>query len=319
MTELLAEEPTIGTDGFRHGTFFYRDDDGFLAGIVPFVHDGLARGQAVMIAQPRGRLDMLRDALGSDADGVEFHDMAEVGANPARIIPVWQDAVERHVLGGSGLRGIGEPAFIGRRPAEFTECALHELLLNLAFDAGPAWDLLCPYDEAALPAEVCAAAVASHPVTLAETGLQHTEHVDPEAIRTAFAAPLPSAGKGVLRGRFGPGDTTAVRRTVVQFATSLGLTTDRVEDLALAAGELATNTIRHGGGSGTVTMWTEPGAAIIEFADAGRVDDPLVGRRRPTLEQEGGRGMYLVNQVCDLVQVRTGAEGTTVRVTTWLL
>lgn len=318
MTDLLAEHPLAAADGFRHGTFFYRTDGGFLAGLVPFVREGLARGEAVVIAQPRARLDQLRDALGRDADAVACLDMAEIGANPARIIPVWQDAVDQHVTVGRGLRGIGEPAFVGRRSAEFAECALHELLLNLAFDGGPAWTLLCPYDAAALPADVCAAALASHPVTLNGSGLEGTEPVDPGAIRTAFAAPLAGRGEGALRGSFGPGDTTAVRRTVVQFATSCGLSRDRVEDLALAAGELATNSLRHGGGAGTVTMWTEPGAAIIEFADAGRVPDPLVGRRRPTLDQEGGRGVYLVNQVCDLVQVRTGDTGTTVRVTSWL-
>jgi len=37
----------------------------------------------------------------------------------------------------------------------------------------------------------------------------------------------------------------------------------------------------------------------------------------PSPEQEGGRGVYLVNQLCDLVQLRSSAEGTTIRVTTW--
>jgi anti-sigma regulatory factor (Ser/Thr protein kinase) len=318
MTDLLAAEPEADVDGFRHGTFFYRDEAEFLAGVVPFVRDGLARGEAVVVAQPRARLDALSDALGADADEVALLDMAEVGANPARIIPLWQQAVDRHVVSGPGLRGVGEPAFVGRRPAEFAECSLHELLLNVAFGGGPAWDLLCPYDTAALPPEVCAAAVANHPYDLADDDLRHTDLVDADAVSRAFAAPLPGVAKGVLSGRFGAGDTTAVRRTVVQFASSCGLPRDRVEDLALAAGELATNSIRHGGGSGTVTMWTEPGAAVVQFSDAGRVADPLVGRRQPTLEQEGGRGLYLVNQVCDLVQVRTGPEGTTVRVITWL-
>jgi hypothetical protein len=65
-------------------------------------------------------------------------------------------------------------------------------------------------------------------------------------------------------------------------------------------------------------MWTEPGAAVVEFTDAGRLTDPLVGRRPPASEQYGGRGVYLVHQLCDLVQVRSTPRGTTVRVTTWL-
>jgi anti-sigma regulatory factor (Ser/Thr protein kinase) len=302
---------------FRHGTFFYREDEAFLAGLLPFDRAGLEVDQAVVVAEPRPRLELLRDALGDDAGDVEFLDMAEVGVNPARIIPIWRAAVDRHLGGGRGLRGVGEPAFVGRRPAEFEECRLHELLLNDAFDDGPAWDLLCPYDEAALPERVCAAARASHPFDFRTEGAQSTAAVDPGAVRQAFGAAMAVPG-AALRGEFGPADIPAVRRTVVHFATSCGLSPARVDDLALAATELASNSIRHGGGGGTVALWTEPGAAVLQFADAGRLTDPLIGRHRPALDEIGGRGLYLVHQLCDLVQVRSGPDGTTVRLTSWL-
>ena len=306
-----------GAESFRHGTFFYRGDEAFLAGLVPFVRAGLAADQAVVVAEPRPRLELLRDALGDDAGDVEFLDMAEVGANPARIIPVWRDAVDRHIGNGRGLRGVGEPAFVGRRPAEFDECRLHELLLNDAFDDGPGWDLLCPYDEAGLPDRVCAAARASHPFTFRPEGAESTAPVDARAVGQAFGAALP-APRAALRGEFGPADVLAVRRTVTHFAISCGLSPDRVDDLALAATELASNSIRHGGGGGAVALWTEPGAALLQFSDTGRLTDPLIGRARPAVDQTGGRGLYLVHQLCDLVQVRSGADGTTVRLTFWV-
>jgi anti-sigma regulatory factor (Ser/Thr protein kinase) len=62
----------------------------------------------------------------------------------------------------------------------------------------------------------------------------------------------------------------------------------------------------------------EQGAAVVEFSDSGRVTDPLAGRLMPSLEQTGGRGVYLVNQLCDLVQLRSSDHGTVVRVLTWL-
>jgi anti-sigma regulatory factor (Ser/Thr protein kinase) len=98
----------------------------------------------------------------------------------------------------------------------------------------------------------------------------------------------------------------------------VGLPAEKVEVLELAASELATNSVRHGGGTGTVAMWLETGAAVVEFSDSGRVTDLLTGRLTPSLEQEGGRGVFLVNQLCDLVQLRSSAGGTTVRLTTWL-
>jgi anti-sigma regulatory factor (Ser/Thr protein kinase) len=105
---------------------------------------------------------------------------------------------------------------------------------------------------------------------------------------------------------------------VAQYARRCGLSQEQVEVLELAASELATNSIRHGGGTGTVAMWLERGAVVVEFSDSGHVADPLVGRLTPPVDAEGGRGVFLVNQLCDLVQLRSSPTGTTVRVTTWL-
>jgi anti-sigma regulatory factor (Ser/Thr protein kinase) len=133
----------------------------------------------------------------------------------------------------------------------------------------------------------------------------------------AFGERLPASGDAVLRGGYGPGDVAATRRTVAQWARSCGLPDDRVQVLEVASSELATNSIRHGGGAGTVAMWLDESAAVLEFSDTGTLTDPLTGRLTPAPDREGGRGLYLVNQLCDLVQVRSSDQGTTVRVTTW--
>ena len=271
----------------------------------------------MVIAEPRPRLDMLRDALGTDAAAVELLDMAEIGANPARIIAVWAAVLEKHTGAGRRLRGIGEPAFPGRRTAELVECRLHELLLNAAFDDGPGWRLLCPYDQEHLPRAVTQAALHTHPVRSTSSTRLPSDAYRRGTHVAAFAEDLPAPGDAVLRGVYGPRDIPATRRTVGQWARSCGLTGERVEALELAASELATNSVRHGGGTGTVAMWLDGTAAIVQFTDSGTITDPLTGRFSPSLEQEGGRGVYLVNQLCDLVQIRSSDRGTTVRVTTW--
>jgi anti-sigma regulatory factor (Ser/Thr protein kinase) len=308
----------VAADRFEHEALFYRGDADFLAGLLPFVRDGLEHDEAVVIAEPRPRLEMLRDALGDDASAVEFLDMAEIGSNPARIIGVWAIALDRHTRAGRRLRGVGEPAFPGRRTAELVECRLHELLLNHAFDGGPGWRLLCPYDQEHLPRAVTQAALHTHPVRSTSMTRLPSDAYAAGGHAAAFAEGLPEPADAVLRGVYGARDIPATRRTVAQWARSCGLPDERVEVLELAASELATNSVRHGGGTGTLAMWLDKGAAVVQFTDTGTVTDPLTGRLSPPLDSEGGRGLYLVNQLCDLVQVRSSDRGTTVRVTTWL-
>ena len=59
--------------------------------------------------------------------------------------------------------GIGEPVWPGRSDAELVECSRHESLLNLAFDGGRPWRLLCPYDSVQLTPSVLAEACRNHP------------------------------------------------------------------------------------------------------------------------------------------------------------
>jgi anti-sigma regulatory factor (Ser/Thr protein kinase) len=85
-------------------------------------------------------------------------------------------------------------------------------------------------------------------------------------------------------------------------------------DLVAAASELAANSVAHGGGSGTLRIWRERPRLLVEFEDRGTIAEPLAGRFRPPPTQEGGRGLWLANQLCDLVQIRSSAAlGTTVR------
>jgi anti-sigma regulatory factor (Ser/Thr protein kinase) len=306
--------PDAALRGFRHEAVFYAGEGEFLATTLPFIRDGLDAGEAVRVAVSAAKIRMLEDELGADAGRIEFLDIETVGRNPARIIPVWREFLDLNAGAGAGMRGIGEPAWPSRGPAEMIECQHHESLLNLAFSDAPSWQLLCPYDTAGLDDDVLAAAEQSHPHLSRDGAHEHSRnYVDPKVGAVPFTGDLPEpAGKPRVIAFVG-GELSSLRRFAGDCAQEAGLVTSRRVDFVLAANEIAGNSVRHGGGHGVMRIWREDGALLCEVADEGWIDQPLVGRVRPLPEQAAGRGLWVANQVCDLVQIRSGEQGTTVR------
>jgi anti-sigma regulatory factor (Ser/Thr protein kinase) len=103
-----------------------------------------------------------------------------------------------------------------------------------------------------------------------------------------------------------------VRAHAADRARAAGLSPDRAADLVLAVSEVAANTLGHTSGSGLLRTWMTRDEIICEISDSGHVTDPLAGRQRPP-GGTGGQGLWVVNQVCDLVELRSGQDGTTVR------
>jgi anti-sigma regulatory factor (Ser/Thr protein kinase) len=104
-----------------------------------------------------------------------------------------------------------------------------------------------------------------------------------------------------------------VREFAVRYAREMGLADSRLNDLALAVAELTTNSVLHGAGGGTLRIWTEGEQIVCEVHDAGRLIDPLAGRRPQPPTEPGGRGLLLVNHLADLVRIHSGDPGTTIR------
>jgi anti-sigma regulatory factor (Ser/Thr protein kinase) len=304
---------------FRHEALLYAGEVDFLAGTLPFIREGVAADEPVLVVVSAAKVGLLRSALGGDADRVAFADMADVGANPARIIPAWRDFVAGHDVTPRRARGIGEPIWAGRTPAELVECQRHETLLNLAFAGVPAWWLLCPYDTTSLGTEVLEEAWRSHPfVTESGIGLGSATYGGLEQAAAPFAAPLPDPPEQPPAVGFEPASLADLRGLVARHAAAAGLDPDRTADLVLAADEVASNSLRHGGGHGILRIWREEGALVCEVRDAGRIEDPLAGRERPALDRDGGRGLWMVNQLCDLVQLRLFPSGAVVRLHVYL-
>jgi anti-sigma regulatory factor (Ser/Thr protein kinase) len=303
-------------DGLRHEVFLYADERDFLAGTAGFIHAALTARQPILVAVDSAKTAALRTLVDDETDNVQFADIAAVGRNPARVIPLLQSFIDQHGPTSAGVRGICETVWPDRRPPELVECRRSEQLLNDVFgDAAGFW-LLCPYDSSALDRVVIDDAYSTHPF-IDRAGQSHvSRRYERGRVAALVDEPLPEPPVGAVIVEFSGADLGSVRRLVTEHAVAAGLEA-RACDLALATDELATNSVRHAGGQGVLRLWQQDRALVIEVNDQGHLYDRLVGRRRPTRSQLGGRGLWLVNQLTDLVQIRSAPSGTTVRVHLW--
>jgi anti-sigma regulatory factor (Ser/Thr protein kinase) len=134
------------------------------------------------------------------------------------------------------------------------------------------------------------------------------------ALASPFDRPLPEPPARARRLVVDRSTLHDVRELVGGQAEAAGLATEAAADLVLTVNELVTNTVRHGGGRGLLSVWPEHDAVVCDVRDHGRIDDPLAGRVEPSVTTEGGRGLWMANRLCELVQVRAYADGGAVRV-----
>jgi anti-sigma regulatory factor (Ser/Thr protein kinase) len=312
MTATRAlEQEAVGS--YRHEAFLYSGITEFLSGTMSFIRRAVSAGDPVLVVVSRAKIDLLRERLGADAGKVNFADMADIGDNPARIIAAWRAFVQAHA-GALQLWGIGEPISPERSPIELAECQLHEALLNVAFDADTPFWLLCPYDLEALASDVIDAAHRTHPFVARgdeRMACRTFRQVDEAA---PFDRPVPPRPADAAGMSFETGSLRGVREFVAEHAKRAGLDNDSAVALVLAVSEVATNSLRYGGGRGELRVWTEEHSLVCEVSDAGHITSPLVGRLRPVPDGRGGCGLWVANQVCDLVPIYSSPRGTTIRV-----
>jgi anti-sigma regulatory factor (Ser/Thr protein kinase) len=303
--DLGGSDPEHGA--LRHVAFFYRDPAEHRAQMLRFARAGLALGEPLFIAVPAARA--LGDQLALEPGEFACSDITEAGRNPARLIPELRAFFDQHA--GRRVRVVGEPAWPGRSPGEIREVIRHEALVNLAFPKTRA-TVMCAYDVTRLAPAAISGARLTHPEYLgdgrpaAAPGPAPVWQVPPEC-EFPLPPPPPSAEALSYQVDLGP-----VRRLVDSHARRSGLAPERVADLVLAANEIAANTLGHTASGGVLQVWHDETEILCQVDDRGWIADPLAGRvKRPP--DGRGHGLFLVNQVCDLVELRTGPGGTTVR------
>ena len=286
----------------QHDLLPYSGPGGFAAAAADRVTGALSAGAAAVVFADADQIAEVRRELGKDGGDLFAIDRSVAGRNPARVIPTLQNLVDAHREGG--VRCVGEPVRADDTAAVRTEVALHELILQLPAFSGWNCHLSCAYDET-LDDDVIA-----HITTCHDELADPADTVDRARAEALPIRPIDSEELGVDRTTL-----SALRGFIEGRASKAGLDDERVDDLVYAVNEVVTNSICHGEGRARVSFWVGGAdhAVTCEVRDRGWIRDPLAGRIAPHPDRPSGRGLWLVNQLCDLVQLRSSPAGTTVR------
>jgi anti-sigma regulatory factor (Ser/Thr protein kinase) len=104
------------------------------------------------------------------------------------------------------------------------------------------------------------------------------------------------------------------RTSIMESAADLGVPRERLGSFVIAAMELVVNVIRHGRGVGRLRLWRADNTLYCQVSDRGPgIPEPdKIGTELADPDAESGRGLWIVRQFSDHLDIVTGATGTTI-------
>src|SRR5262245_21277362 len=106
-------------------------------------------------------------------------------------------------------------------------------------------------------------------------------------------------------------DLYALRQTLAAHASRHGAPGQQIDHLLIVASELASNAVRHGGGSGRLRLWHADGVLYCQVTDdgVGLVDRTVGTVPRDPTSSDGGRGMWICRNLTEELVIETGVNG----------
>lgn len=299
----------------EHRAFLYRGPEEFLRVAAPFLRDGVRAGEAVVAVVREPALSALRRVLSDAAGLVEFFDAETFYRHPVRTLDRYQQLV--NAMAPRRVRAMAEPMWQGWDAREAVEWARYESLINVVFGDADA-RALCSYDRAALPDAVLDHARRTHPLLLVGGAtVRSGRYTDPvafgEECDRARRVGRP-AGADYLPIR--SDDLNPLRAFVGERAVRYGLPEGSARNLVTAANEVAANALAYGRPPVGLWMWRDGRKVVCEVGDHGLWrprPDSLTGFVPPGSALERGFGLWTVRLLVDLMELRTGWDGTFVR------
>jgi CheY-like chemotaxis protein len=166
--------------GCRHDALLYASADELAAGMLPFIHHGLERGEDVLVVLREADLSAVRQALGADAAEVEFADAVAWYRSPEHAFEQYRSYVEGRLESGAPrVRIAAEVVWPqGSARAAVAEWKRYEAGISVAMASVPV-SFICAYNTSELPPGIVADARRTHPVVRTAEGAHPSAHYSP--------------------------------------------------------------------------------------------------------------------------------------------
>lgn len=298
----------------QHTGLAFSGVDQFVAAATPYLRSGVDQGEAVIAVASKRNLGALQAELGSRGRHVDFFDNADWYDSQARTLHrylrYWN---ERNEMGWKPLRILGEPIRPGHCEEDIRRWTAFENGINDLIRSMPV-RMLCAYD-LSIQANTMHNVEVSHPhMAHGESTRPSSRYVEPQSFSAARASvPLPVPKNGVSFVPFSGATLCALREAVAEFAARAALDRATKIDLFVAIGEAVANAVRHGGGEGMLRIWRDREIVADVIAYEGRFENVMHGYFPPAQYAESGRGLWVIRQICEWVEIRPRTSGSIVR------
>ena len=292
---------------FAHEAFFFSDDDAVRARVVPFVEEGLSRGEPVFVIVD----DPVRGVLAAEL-GSRIHELAAftaakdfwVGGHDT--LAAHQRRMQPLRAAGVPWRLVGEPCWLADPGGEVW--SRFEAVANEASVDYPCYSL-CLHDRRRLSAEVIDAQLRVHPLVWDGDGPVPSSAYEPTDVFLCEAEPSWYPGSGV---RTVVVDDLATGPAAVGGWLDLRRMGSRGPDVRLAVHELVVNALQ-AAGAAEVSQWDDDGGVVWQVRDSGPgIDDRTAGYVLAVHDLDSGRGLWTARSLADDSSLRCTDEGTTV-------
>jgi two-component system, NarL family, nitrate/nitrite response regulator NarL len=157
--------------GCRHEALVYSSADELVAATVPFLRQGLADGDDVLVVLREAGRAVLREALDEDADQIEFADALAWYRSPEHAFQAYRSYLDdRLEHGAHRVRVVAEVVWPeSSATVEVARWKRYEAGISAAMASVPV-SFICAYDTRELPAEIIRDAQQTHPIVRTAAG-----------------------------------------------------------------------------------------------------------------------------------------------------